>query len=699
MLARAARALRASEGWLNLVGGCCGTTPAHIRALAATVARAQAARACPVAPRARSSRASTSSRSTTTTARCSSASAPTSSAAASSSELIADGQVRGGRARSRRAQVQERRADHRRLPARTRTATRSPTCDAFLERADPEGEGAADDRLDRRDGASSAALTCSQGKAIINSINLEDGEERFETVVPLAQPLRRGAGRRHDRRGPEQGMARHARSASSRSRGAATTLLTEKYGVPAEDIIFDPLVFPCGTGDEKYVGSAVETIEGIRADQGGASPSRKTILGISNVSLRPAGGRARGPELGLPLPLRRRPGSTSRSSTPRSSSATRRSPRRSGGSPRTCSSTAAPTRSPPSPPTSAGEGARRRRRPSAPATAARRAAAALHRRGLEGRADRGPRGRARCEACAPLDIINGPLMDGHGRGRPALQRQRADRRRGAAARRGDEGGGHPPRAVHGEDRDALARARSSSPRSRATSTTSARTWSRSSSSNNGYEVVNLGIKVPPEQLIAARAASTGRTSIGLSGLLVKSAQQMVTTARGPARARASTLPILVGGAALVAKLHATSSIAPAYGGARRLRQGRDERASTLANRICRTRRARERSTRELARAPRERSRRGAAPSAETPLARAGGAQRERARGVDAVPRRPTSSAHVLDATLDLDEVWPYVNPQMLYGKHLGLQGSCAQAARRGGRPEGRRRSSAGRSTR
>ena len=42
------------------------------------------------------------------------------------------------------------------------------------------------------------------------------------------------------------------------------TLLTEKYGVAPEDIIFDPLVFPCGTGDEKYVGSAVETIEGIR---------------------------------------------------------------------------------------------------------------------------------------------------------------------------------------------------------------------------------------------------------------------------------------------------------------------------------------------------------------------------------------------------------------------------------------------------
>ena len=37
-------------------------------------------------------------------------------------------------------------------------------------------------------------------------------------------------------------------------------LLTEKYGVPEEDIMFDPLVFPAGTGDRNYVGSAAETI-------------------------------------------------------------------------------------------------------------------------------------------------------------------------------------------------------------------------------------------------------------------------------------------------------------------------------------------------------------------------------------------------------------------------------------------------------
>ena len=40
--------------------------------------------------------------------------------------------------------------------------------------------------------------------------------------------------------------------------------LTEKYGIPVEDIILDGLVFPCATGDENYIGGAVETIEGVR---------------------------------------------------------------------------------------------------------------------------------------------------------------------------------------------------------------------------------------------------------------------------------------------------------------------------------------------------------------------------------------------------------------------------------------------------
>ncbi len=60
-------------------------------------------------------------------------------------------------------------------------------------------------------------------------------------------------------------------------------LLTEKFGIPTEDIIFDPLVFPCATGDENYIGGAVETIEGIRLIKE-KIPNVRTVLGISNVS-------------------------------------------------------------------------------------------------------------------------------------------------------------------------------------------------------------------------------------------------------------------------------------------------------------------------------------------------------------------------------------------------------------------------------
>src|SRR5690606_9930913 len=104
------------------------------------------------------------------------------------------------------------------------------------------------------------ALTYSQGKAVINSINLEDGEERFEQVVPIARAY--GAALvvgtiDEDKR---QGMA-ITRERKLEIARRSYELLTKKYGVPAHDIIFDPLVFPCATGDKQYIGSAVETIE------------------------------------------------------------------------------------------------------------------------------------------------------------------------------------------------------------------------------------------------------------------------------------------------------------------------------------------------------------------------------------------------------------------------------------------------------
>ena len=133
------------------------------------------------------------------------------------------------------------------------------------------------------------ALTRCQGKAIINSINLEDGVERFDRVVPLLKTYGAAVVVGCIDEDKQQGMAvtRERKLAIARR---SWQLLTERYGLPARDLIFDALVFPVGTGDANYIGSAVETIEGVRAIKE-RFPECKTILGISNVSfgLPPAG--------------------------------------------------------------------------------------------------------------------------------------------------------------------------------------------------------------------------------------------------------------------------------------------------------------------------------------------------------------------------------------------------------------------------
>src|SRR6185503_19673595 len=56
-----------------------------------------------------------------------------------------------------------------------------------------------------------------------------------------------------------------------------------KHGIAPEDLIVGPLVFPCGTGDERYIGGAVETIEAIRLIKAHI-PFVKTMIGVPAVS-------------------------------------------------------------------------------------------------------------------------------------------------------------------------------------------------------------------------------------------------------------------------------------------------------------------------------------------------------------------------------------------------------------------------------
>ena len=79
-------------------------------------------------------------------------------------------------------------------------------------------------------------------------------------------------------------------------------LLTTKYGIQPEDIIIDPLVFPCATGDENYIGGAVETIEAHPADQR-KHPVRQDHSGRLEYLVRTAGGGARSGQLGFPVLL------------------------------------------------------------------------------------------------------------------------------------------------------------------------------------------------------------------------------------------------------------------------------------------------------------------------------------------------------------------------------------------------------------
>jgi 5-methyltetrahydrofolate--homocysteine methyltransferase len=195
--------------------------------------------------------------------------------------------------------------------------------------------------------------------------------------------------------------------------------------------------------------------------------------------------------------------------------------------------------------------------------------------------------------------------------------------------------------------------------------------------NNGYRIVNLGIKVPPEDLIAAYH-SHKPDAIGLSGLLVKSAQQMVVTAQD-LRAAGVEVPLFVGGAALTRKFTATR-IASEYGGltlyAKDAMDGLD-----LANRLFSA------TTRdalvERLRAEQDTLRAGAA-TVEAPAAPAQTAAAGRSsvsRSVP-VPTPPDLKLHVL-RDVPLGHVFPYLNLQMLLGKHLGVKGSVARLLEQG----------------
>ncbi|HOP50021.1 MAG TPA: homocysteine S-methyltransferase family protein [Ignavibacteriales bacterium] len=124
-----------------------------------------------------------------------------------------------------------------------------------------------------------AALQLLGGRCIINSVNLEAGEERVHKVFNLAKKY--GAAvvcLTID----EQGMAK-TREDKLRIAKRILNIAKTKFNLSEDDLIFDPLTFTLGSGDEEFRKSAIETLEAIKLIKK-EIPGARTLLGLSNVS-------------------------------------------------------------------------------------------------------------------------------------------------------------------------------------------------------------------------------------------------------------------------------------------------------------------------------------------------------------------------------------------------------------------------------
>src|SRR4051794_33039412 len=549
------------------------------------------------------------------------------------------------------------------------------------------------DTTDRR--SIELALTYCQGKCIINSVNLEDGEEKFERICPLAH--RYGAslvvGCIDEDPLQAQAFTRERKLAVAQR---SVELLAGKYGIPPEDIIIDPLVFPCATGDENYIGGAVETIESIRLIKQ-QIPYVKTVLGISNISFGlPAAAREvvnsvflyYCTKAGLDLAIVNAEKLERFASIPEAER-------------RLAEALLFNT-----PPLTVPAGHKdfallqnisedwrlQSRDQKVAVNQFHIAATAEHFRGatakektkaadlpldqrlsnyiIEGSKDGliPDLDLKLKEGVAPLDIVNGPLMAGMSEvGRlfnnneliVAEVLQSAEAMKAAV--------NHLEKFM--EKADTAARGKVLLATVKGDVHDIGKNLVEIILANNGYTVVNLGIKVPPDALIRAFQEHKP-DAIGLSGLLVKSTQQMVITATDLKMAGIAA-PLLVGGAALSEKF-TRNKIAPAYGeavcyakdamtGLRLMNQLMDpgQRESTLAQ---------HRQTEPVAVVE-------AAPEPVGPLS----TRRSRKVRTDIpIPAAPYLERKVREVP-HLAELWSYINPFMLYGRHLGYKGNFEQA--------------------
>lgn len=677
----------ADHGWLNIVGGCCGTTPAHIEQIARMVEGKKPRTNRPPSHRAYYS------------------GVELVEAEDSNRPLIVGERTNVIGSRLFKNMIAENKWEEATDIARRQVRNGAHIIDVCLQSSERDElqdippfyeqlirKIKAPIMIDTTDPASvELSLTYCQGKSIINSVNLEDGEEKFEKMCPVAKAY--GAalvvGTIDEDPVQAQAFTRERKLAIAQR---SVQLLTGKYEIPVEDIIIDPLVFPCATGDENYIGGAVETIEAIHLIKA-AIPYVKTVLGISNISfgLPPAAREIvnsvflyyctkSGLDLAIvnaeklerfaSIPIEeRRLAEHLLFNTP-------------------------PEQVPEGHPDpdllrTAPEDWREQTRDqkiainqfhiAAITEHFRKSTAKTKQKAddlpldqrlsnyiIEGTKDGlvADLDRKLAEGAAPLEVINGPLMAGMTEvGRlfnnneliVAEVLQSAEAMKAAVS--------HLQQFM--EKADTSARGKIILATVKGDVHDIGKNLVEIILSNNGYDVVNLGIKVPPEELIKAYRAHRP-DAIGLSGLLVKSAQQMVITSNDLKDAGIG-VPLLVGGAALSEKF-TTGKIAPAYSSP--TFYAKDAMTGLrLLNEIM------DPVTRE------EKLRTHTASASnldiQAPTVETAPASEHRSPKVRT--GLPIPAAPYLDRKVrlvpSLAEVWSYINPYMLFGRHLGYKGN------------------------
>ncbi len=263
------------EDGLNMIGGCCGTTPAHI----AAVARRLGTRA----PRARKP-----------------AHQPSVTSIYSAVALRQDNSIlfvgeRSNANGSKAFREHLLKGDVDAMVAMGREQVREGShvldlCAAYVGR-DEVADMSSVIRRYRSDVACPlmidsteppvlrAALELTGGRSIVNSINLEDGLERCEQVLPLVKEFGAAVVALTI---DEQGMAKTAED-KLRIAKRLYRICTEDYRLAPEDLLFDVLTFTICTGNEEDRRLALETLEGIRRLRE-ELPGVGLLLGVSNVS-------------------------------------------------------------------------------------------------------------------------------------------------------------------------------------------------------------------------------------------------------------------------------------------------------------------------------------------------------------------------------------------------------------------------------